>query len=174
MSGADPCAGIGKTVVPVEDFMDTEGFDSVVAPITHPSLPNGDIIFFGKKDSGKTATILCALLAWGYKFGHIVFCCPHVDEEKLAKPKDKSVAKYKVLQAYDHITLIGMKTDNDADEAHEKIQEAFDVLREKKDECDGQLLLVLDDMAAFLCYGPIKTTLTSEWVNLKHLRAYGW
>ena len=174
MSGADPCAGIGKTVVPVEDFMDTEGFDSVVAPITHPFLPNGDIIFFGKKDSGKTATILCALLAWGYKFGHIVFCCPHVDEEKLAKPKDKSVAKYKVLQAYDHITLIGMKTDNDADEAHEKIQEAFEVLREKKDECDGQLLLVLDDMAAFLCYGPIKTTLTSEWVNLKHLRAYGW
>jgi len=32
MSGTNPYEGIGKIVVPVEDFMDTDGFDSVVAP----------------------------------------------------------------------------------------------------------------------------------------------
>lgn len=121
MSGADPYDGIGKTVVPVEDFMDTEGFDKVAAPIKHPFLPDGDIIFFGPKDFGKTTKLLCALLAWNYNFGHIVFCCPHVHPSKLARPATKSVAKYKVLEDFKNITLIGMETDNSPDEAHEVI-----------------------------------------------------
>ena len=52
--------------------------DEDVPAIISPYLPRGDVIIFGDKDSGKTALTLCAILARGYKFGHVVFCCPHV------------------------------------------------------------------------------------------------
>jgi hypothetical protein len=88
---------VGRSVMPVEDLVDyrsSAGQD--VSAIISPYLPRGDIIIFGDKDSGKTAVTLCAVLAWGYKFGHVVFCCPHVHRDKLKSPKTSSVAKYKI------------------------------------------------------------------------------
>ena len=62
----------------------------------------------------------------------------------------------------------------DPDEALQILEQAFELIEEKQDECEGQLLLVLDDMAAFLCYPAIKSLLVREWVNLKHKRTWGW
>ena len=174
LTAGQSSAGVGRSVVPVEDLVDyrsSAGQD--VSAIISPYLPRGDMIIFGDKDSGKTALTLCALLAWGYKFGHVVFCCPHVHPDKLKSPKTSSVAKYKILEDKPNVSLVGMETE-DPDEALEVLEQAFELIEEQQEECTGQLLLVLDDMAAFLCYNPIKSLLVREWVNLKHKRTWGW
>ena len=172
MSSAD----MGKSVVPVEDMVDVSAGE--VPAIISPFLPRGDIITFAGKGGGKTALTMAMLLAWGYDLGHVVFVCPHVHKDKLKlQPGDKgytkSVAKYKVLEGRKNITRVGMEG-NTSEEAHEVLLEAFEVLDTKHQECDGQLVLVLDDMAAFMCYPPIKALLVREWVNLKHKGIWGW
>jgi hypothetical protein len=174
MSRDDAYGDIGRTVLPIEGRV--TGTENLESPaMKHPFLPDGDCIFFGRKGDGKTTLVETMLLKWGYKFGHIVFCCPHVHKDKLAEPTPTR-EKYLLLKEHlgDKITFVGMKTENNEDEAKEKLEEAFDVLDEKKEECTGQLLLVLDDLTAFLCYNPIKKLLNSRWVNLKHQRAWGW
>ena len=173
---ADPRAGIRRTVVPIEGLLgDGENTTNVLPPpaIHHPFLPKGDIIVFGRKDCGKTTLNITMLLKWGYKLHHIVYCCPHVSEEKLANPTS-SQTKYLLLKEnLDNLTFVGMETEDDPDEAFARLQEAFAALEEHKDG-DKQMLLVLDDYTAFLCYNPIKTLMNSRWVNLKHLPAWGW
>ena len=172
MSSAD----MGKSVVPVEDMVDVSAGE--VPAIISPFLPRGDVITFAGKGGGKTALTMCAILAWGYNLGHVVFVCQHVHKDKLKlRPGDKgyskSVSKYRVPEGRSNITLLGMKSNN-SEEAHEVLLEAFEVLDTKHQECNGQLVLVLDDMAAYMCYNPIKTLLVREWVNLKHKGIWGW
>ena len=172
MSADDP---IGRTVLPIEDLMsDDEDAFNVPTAISHPFLPDGDVVFFGAKDFGKTTLLLTMILKWGYTFGHIVFVCPHVHPNKLNNPTP-SRAKYLLLKEHlDNVTFVGMETEDDPDEAFEVLEEAFHILDQKAYDCEGQLLLVLDDYTAFLCYNPIKTMLPARWLNLKHVPAWGW